>query len=94
MVGTATANNNESRPTGAPFMGTMGVNSTVRHCWIRCGCWRVHMHMVVRAQLHLTVKDVVDKVEQVVVVLLKSEACDPSISIIQTPKGVFFYVLL
>jgi hypothetical protein len=35
-----------------------------------------HMHMVVRARLHLTVKDVVDKVEQVEVVLSKSAICN------------------
>ena len=40
--------------------------------WVRCGSGEFLTHMVVRAQLHLTVKDAVDKVEQVVVVLSKS----------------------
>ena len=40
---------NESRPTGAPFMGTMGVNSTVRHCWIRWVAGEFLMHMVAGA---------------------------------------------
>ena len=31
---------NETRSTGAPFLGTMAVANTVRHCWVRCGCWR------------------------------------------------------
>ena len=48
------------------------------------------MHMVVRAQLHLTVRDVADKVEQVVVVLLKSATCDPSLVLSRPRKGSFF----
>lgn len=52
------------------------------------------MHTVVRAQSHLTVKDVADKVEQVVVVLLKSATCDPSLVLSRPRKGSFFYVLL
>ena len=48
------------------------------------------MHMVVRAQLHLTVRDVADKVEQVVVVLLKSATCDPSLILFGPRKGSFF----
>ena len=52
------------------------------------------MHMVVRAQLHLTVRDVADKVEQVVVVLLKSATCDPSLVLFRPRKGFFFYVFL
>lgn len=51
-------------------------------------------HMVVRAQLHLTVKDAADKVEQVVVVLLKSATCDPSLVLSRPRKGSFFYVFL
>ena len=47
-------------------------------------------HMVVRAQLHLTVKDAADKVEQVVVVLLKSATCDPSLVLSRPRKGSFF----
>ena len=32
---------NEAVPTGAPFIGTLGVSYGVRQCWIRCGCWSV-----------------------------------------------------
>ena len=51
-------------------------------------------HMVVRAQLRLSVKDAADKVEQVVVVLSKSATCDPSLVLFRPRKGSFFYVLL
>ena len=47
-------------------------------------------HMVVREQLRLTVKDAADKVEQVVVVLLKSATCDPSLVLSRPRKGSFF----
>ena len=33
--------NNDATPTGAPFIGTLGVAYGVRQCWIRCGCWTV-----------------------------------------------------
>ena len=33
--------NNDAMPTGAPFIGTLGVSYGVRRCWIRCGCWTV-----------------------------------------------------
>ena len=33
--------NNDATPTGAPFIGTLGVSYGVRQCWIRCGCWTV-----------------------------------------------------
>ena len=32
---------NQGIPTGAPFIGTLGVSYGVRECWIRCGCWTV-----------------------------------------------------
>ena len=32
---------NEGRPTGAPFIGTLGVSYGQRQCWMRCGCWTV-----------------------------------------------------
>ena len=32
---------NMSHSTGAPFIGTLGVVSAIRHCWMRCGCWTV-----------------------------------------------------
>ena len=51
-------------------------------------------HMVVRAQLRLSVKDAADKVEQVVVVLSKSATCDPSLVLSRPRKGSFFYVFL
>ena len=60
-----------------------------------------HMDMVVRVQSHLTVKDVADKVELVVLVLLKLVTCNSGCCGAGCPdcpfrprKGVFFYVLL
>ena len=32
---------NEGLPTGAPFIGTLGVSYGQRQCWMRCGCWTV-----------------------------------------------------
>lgn len=32
---------NQGIPTGAPFIGTLGVSYTARQCWVRCGCWTV-----------------------------------------------------
>ena len=32
---------NKGHPTGAPFIGTLGVSYAVRRCWMRCGCWTV-----------------------------------------------------
>ena len=32
---------NQGIPTGAPFIGTLGVSYTTRQCWVRCGCWTV-----------------------------------------------------
>jgi hypothetical protein len=61
----------------------------------------LHTHTVVRVQSHLTVKDVVDKVEQVEVVLLKLVICNSGCCGAGCPdcpfrprKGSFFYVLL
>ena len=34
-------NNHSAMPSGAPFIGKLGVSYCVRQCWIRCGCWTV-----------------------------------------------------
>ena len=33
--------NHSAMPSGAPFIGNLGVSYGVRQCWIRCGCWTV-----------------------------------------------------